>query len=339
MNDTENILAIVIPAFRLEFFKTALDSIANQTNKRFTVYIGDDNSPENLKEVVDEYLDKININYKKFEINLGSKDLVDQWARCVKLINNEQWIWLFSDDDIADETCVEEFYKTLLNVEEEFDVYRFNTRCIDAYGNVTYESKESPRIENAMSLALNILLGNRGNSMPDHVFKVAKYQELNGFVNFIQGQASDWATSIKYAHSGNGLYTIPGPKISWRYSGKNISSLASKNKNRLIYGHLQFIEWIVNKFTLTDEDKYRIKINDIIDASKINFKNIILTHYKGIPIREILNISKIISRIYKDSFVKSLWFCLEINYTLKTQKYQWKEKYYSIRQRILNRLK
>ena len=39
-------LAIVIPYFKLTFFEATLQSLANQTDKRFKVYIGDDASPE-----------------------------------------------------------------------------------------------------------------------------------------------------------------------------------------------------------------------------------------------------------------------------------------------------
>lgn len=39
-------LAIVIPYYKLTFFEETLQSLANQSDKRFKVYIGDDASPE-----------------------------------------------------------------------------------------------------------------------------------------------------------------------------------------------------------------------------------------------------------------------------------------------------
>jgi len=56
----QNNLAIVIPAYKSTFLAAALDSIAAQTCKDFTLYIGDDCSPNNLGEIVDRYMDKIN---------------------------------------------------------------------------------------------------------------------------------------------------------------------------------------------------------------------------------------------------------------------------------------
>ena len=43
--------------------------------RSFTVYIGDDASPQNLKEIVSDYADKMNIVYRRFDTNLGGVDL------------------------------------------------------------------------------------------------------------------------------------------------------------------------------------------------------------------------------------------------------------------------
>ena len=45
-------LAIVIPAYKRDFLAETLQSLVNQTNQHFHLYIGDDHSPYNLKEVV-----------------------------------------------------------------------------------------------------------------------------------------------------------------------------------------------------------------------------------------------------------------------------------------------
>lgn len=39
-------LAIIIPYYKLAFFEENLQSLSNQTDQRFKVYIGDDASPE-----------------------------------------------------------------------------------------------------------------------------------------------------------------------------------------------------------------------------------------------------------------------------------------------------
>ena len=108
-----------------------MDSIASQTCKDFTLYIGDDCSPNNIGEIVDKYEDKINIIYKRFDTNLGGKDLVAQWERCIDMTQNEEWIWLFSDDDMMDKNCVEEFYKTIED-NKDCDIFHFDINVINS---------------------------------------------------------------------------------------------------------------------------------------------------------------------------------------------------------------
>ena len=66
-------LAIVIPYYKKLFFKQTLDSLVNQTNKNFRVYIGNDNSPEDPSSIIEEYKSKLNLIYKSFNNNLGKK--------------------------------------------------------------------------------------------------------------------------------------------------------------------------------------------------------------------------------------------------------------------------
>lgn len=313
-------LAIIIPAYKEEYLEKAINSICTQTNKNFNLYVADDFGPSSIKKVCDTFKNEINLIYHRFEQNLGNKDLVAQWERCVNLIGEEKWIWLFSDDDLADKDCVEKFYNTLEITNSFYDVYRFNTSIIDSNDNFIAQAEFSPEVENPMSLALNILKWKRGNSMPDHIFKKKKYIELGGFINFIQAQASDWATSINFAYP-KGLYTISGPKVNWRRSGKNISSTAAKNRSSLIFGHLQFISWVNLKFKEIDEIRYNIRLNEICIESKSNLAMVFKSHYKGIPWNKFLKITFIISKIFKFSMLKSLMFCLKINYVVFRTKY------------------
>lgn len=48
-------LAIVISAYKPDFLDQTLSSLAKQTDKRFSVYIGNDASPFNLDSMVLKY--------------------------------------------------------------------------------------------------------------------------------------------------------------------------------------------------------------------------------------------------------------------------------------------
>ncbi|MEJ7737943.1 MAG: glycosyltransferase [Chitinophagaceae bacterium] len=318
-------LAVVIPAYKVQFFDKALLSLSRQTNKNFTVYVGDDCSPGAIKAVCDKYNNLLSLHYHRFPSNLGGKDLVGQWERCAALMNGEKWLWLFSDDDIAEDQCVEYFYEALKKTNEGHDVYRFNTSVINEQDVDWAGADVSPEFENAMSLAKNILMGNRGNSMPDHIFRHSKYKELGGFINFDFAQAADWATSINFAYD-HGLYTIAGPKVKWRWSGQNVSSLAQANKKQMIGGHIQFLEWINKRFTRSDETRCQVTLEEIREASLHNLNVIITTHYKGIPYASLLSIAAKIARIYDFSFWKAIKLCVAINYRMDSPQFKHRVK-------------
>ena len=106
-------LAIIIPAYKATFLSAALESIAAQICKDFTLYVGDDCSPEPIGDIVEQYRDRIELVYLRFNTNLGGKDLVAQWERCIAMSQDEPYIWLFSDDDVMEPSCVELLLKTI----------------------------------------------------------------------------------------------------------------------------------------------------------------------------------------------------------------------------------
>ena len=106
----KNKLAIIIPAYKACFFREVLDSIVRQSNRDFTVYIGDDASPDDLESIVSDYKDKLDIFYFRFEQNWGGRDLVAHWERCIEL-SDEPLVWLFSDDDLMPPDAVERVIK------------------------------------------------------------------------------------------------------------------------------------------------------------------------------------------------------------------------------------
>lgn len=73
-----NNLAIVIPAYKDAYLDKTLNSLSQQTDKNFVVYIGDDNSPYELEKIVNKYLEKLNITYRRFDTNSGGTNLVRQ---------------------------------------------------------------------------------------------------------------------------------------------------------------------------------------------------------------------------------------------------------------------
>lgn len=227
-------LAIVMPVYKGVFFEETLRSIASQTDKRFTVYIGDDCSPDNLYDIVKLFRGEIDIVYDKFQENLGGRDLVGHWARCIAMTRGEEWIWLFSDDDLMDKDCVKSFYETLeLNIGEEY-LYHFNVRVIDESGDIIRENNKFPEMLSNVDFFKKRATNMIASFVVEYIFSRKVYTNMGGFERFDLAWGSDHATWIKFS-SQCGIVTIGGGEVSWRQSDHNISpntrdALLSKRK-------------------------------------------------------------------------------------------------------------
>ncbi len=306
MNNVE--LAIIIPAYKAKYFRESIESLRKQTRKDFNIYIGDDNSPDNLKSIIDEFND-LPIVYHRYSDNLGSKDLVGQWNRCVELSKSEKWIWLFSDDDIMDSNCVEKFYeiKKICHV----DVFRFNTTVIDGNGKSGKPSAIGPDYESSESMAYHILIGKRGNTMPDHIFSRKVYESNGGFVNTDFGQSADWATSILFSKE-NGIQIIPDAILYWRRSDVNITKNAYKNRDKTIKGYFQFIKWLVKHFQYLRYNNSEISYDQMLKALRANFLMVVTNHYRGLSMKHINETIWLMRRALELSWIQCALYIFKI---------------------------
>lgn len=220
-------LAIIIPAYKNTFLEKVLISLKNQTNQCFTVYIGIDKSPYDLESIIQQYSNDLKIVTHRFDDNLGGQDLVAQWERCIALSKEENWIWLFSDDDELDPNCVEEFYNT--KEKTSANLYRFDTCRIDNESHAYDPPTEHPLLETGYEFILKRLSGESFSFVVEYIFSRQIYDQKNGFINFPLAWASDDATWFKFADNTN-IVKIPNAHVYWRYSGINISSMNNNKK-------------------------------------------------------------------------------------------------------------
>jgi len=238
-------LSIVIPAYKTKYLDAALFSIASQTNKNFQVYVCDDGSEEDIKSITDKYSDKINIQYHRFPDNAGGRDLVKHWNRSVELANDD-WVWLFSDDDIMSPKCVQAFYDALNITNGQHNVYRFNIEMIDAAGGIICVKDPHPEQETGFEFLKRRLQSKSLSAAVEYIFKREVFEKNNGFINFPLAFCSDDASWIQFA--GNApIFTIQSEKVYWRSSNINISSLKGFQHQK-VEALLGYSIWIKNKF-------------------------------------------------------------------------------------------
>ena len=219
-------LAVVIPAYKRKFLEKALASLAAQSDRSFVVYIGDDNTPEGLEAIAKEWANRINLHYVRFPQNLGERDLVAQWNRCVGL-TTEAWVWLFSDDDEAEEGCVKA-WRAAAALHPGADLFHFNVSQIDANSAITQTFPAFPSVMTAAEFVRGRLNRTISSFAPEYLFRRAAWDAIGGFVPFPLAWCSDDATWVSLAVRA-GIFTIPGPKVRWRLSSLNISAVATRH--------------------------------------------------------------------------------------------------------------
>ena len=273
-------LAIVIPVYKHLYFNDVLDSIANQTCKDFTLYIGNDASTHEIDTIVKKYCNKIDIVYKYFEYNLGKNNLVGQWERCIDLSNGEPYIWLFSDDDIMSPNCVEEFIKLPDEIKNNYLIH-YDIATINEIESTTKKQREFPTHLSAKEyldekLCLN---GHKGlvSYVVEFIFSRDIYNQMGKFEKFDLAWGADFITWLKFSSVCSGIYTIKNRNalVYWRRSLENITP--NKSHSILIRKLKSQIEYItfIKKWLKEHNYKFTFKYaKNIFGTIKRNLKTI-----------------------------------------------------------------
>ena len=236
-------LAIIIPAYKATFLPAALDSLAAQTCKAFTLYVGDDCSPEPIGGIVEQYRDNIELVFQRFDSNLGGKDLVAHWERCIAMSIDESYIWLFSDDDIMEANCVEQLLKTIDETKGAYDLYHLGSYRIDENGKIELLRKPYPSVFSSYDFYKGKMLGKYDSYVVENVFSRSIYEQSGGFKNFDLAWGSDVATWCIFCND-KGMCSVPGALIGWRRSSQTITPKRTRETSeRKLMADCAFLCW------------------------------------------------------------------------------------------------
>ena len=235
-------LAIVIPAYKLKFFELTLASIAAQTDRRFKIYVGDDGSPEDLRAVCDRWANRLDLQYVRFERNLGATNLVGQWHRCIDL-SIEPWVWLFGDDDVMPPDAVATVLPRLLAASPADCLFHFDVELIDAAGLPIRAVPSFPAWLSSRKFALARMHSTLASYAPEYVFSRMAFERAGRFQTFPRAWCADDAMWVALAAHG-GIQSFARPRVQWRYSGSNISSRHDSDRSEKVLAAAQFIRWL-----------------------------------------------------------------------------------------------
>lgn len=235
-------IAIVIPAIKSKFLKATLESIFLQTSQAFHIYIGDDASTDDLFSIVSLFPQE-KITYHRFSENLGALDLVAHWKRCLAMIQQESWVWLFSDDDYMDPMCIESFLRESSRGQQK-NFYRFNTKKIDSKGNLLRQN-----ILPKSSDLSHFLQEKLSYNIETYIVECIFHRDLIDLFNKLPHTPLGWCFDDLfwfYLVCISPIHTIEGSFVHWRSSDINISGRLDdpKSASKKLEACLIFVETV-----------------------------------------------------------------------------------------------
>jgi glycosyltransferase involved in cell wall biosynthesis len=279
-------LAIVIPYYKLTFFEETLQSLANQTDKRFKVYIGDDTSPENPANLLDKYQEKFDFVYHRFESNLGGISLTQQWERCIALTADEDWIMILGDDDFLGGNVVQQFYLQLPKFQLKTNVVRFASQLVYEINNSKSKIHTHPVWERATDAFYRKFRRTTMSSLSEYAFAKKAY-ERHGFYHYPLAWNSDDRAWLDFSEDKL-IYSINEAIVHPRMSAINITgkkdNLELKNQSTADFYHFliqkklkEFTKYervkIIRKYYFELKKVKTLTINDKLFIFKLYIKN------------------------------------------------------------------
>ena len=268
-------LTIIIPYYKLTFFDATLQSLAQQKDKRFNVYIGDDASPENPELLLEKYKGQFNFCYHRFDTNLGSISLTKQWDRCIALSGKEEWLMILGDDDVLGKNVVEALYANYDTFKGASNVIRFSSATLFEDTNTVSPVYKQPVWENAYNSYYRRLTLETRSSLSEYIFTRNSYETF-GFETYPLASHSDDRAWLDFSDRLP-VFSINEAVVYVRMSRLNISGRTDNTEAKL-EAQLLFYYFLVHKkrhhFSKKQKEVIFLKYEKIIFYQK----NIILKH-------------------------------------------------------------
>ena len=218
--------SFVLPAYKSDYLQDAIESILQQTFNDFELIIVDDASPYNLESIVKQYNDQ-RIVFHRNEVNIGGKNLVMNWNKCIKYAKGEYLI-LAADDDIYSPFFLQQV-EARIEEYPDVDIIRSRVNRIDSKGTITdIEQVYKPY----MPFSEFVFYWSKGviNCIANYVFKKKSLLNTGGFVDMPCAWFSDDITVVNM--SINGIATTEDALFYFRTSDKSVSWTFDKNTIR-----------------------------------------------------------------------------------------------------------
>jgi glycosyltransferase involved in cell wall biosynthesis len=213
-------VTIAIPAYKATYLEAAIQSAINQTYRDIEVVVVNDKSPNDITSIVKSFDDE-RIRYFINEENIGGKDLVAQWNKCLSYARGE-FFCLLCDDDLYTPSFVEEMI-ALSEKHPLADVFRGRVKMISGDGKLADIFTSSPEYEATYDYMWQKWKGTRRQTVSEFMIRTSRARAVGGYYSLPRGWGSD-SLSVFLFSMANGIVSTNKILVSFRQSGQNISS-------------------------------------------------------------------------------------------------------------------
>ena len=217
--------SIIIPAYKINYLKEAIESVVNQTFEDFELLIFDDCSPHDIKSLANEYLADKRVRYFRNKSNYGAERIVDNWNNALSYCKGEYVICMGDDDRLTPNSL--EIYADLISKYPEISVFHGQTEVIDENGNITEYLEPRFEKESVWQLIYYRWAGlGRQQFVGDFCYNRETLTKDGGFYNLPLAWGSDDITAC-IAASKNGIANSQDICFQYRKNRHTISNSAN----------------------------------------------------------------------------------------------------------------
>lgn len=171
--------SIIIPAYKSQYLREAIESVIQQTYSDWELIIVDDCSPENLSTLARSYLSDARVRYYRNEQNCGAVNVVDNWNRCLSYCTADYVICMGDDDRLL--PCCLDVYRTLIEKYPDLNVYHTRTEIINDNSDVVDLQEPRPEWESALSLVWNRWASRNKQYIGDFCYSSSFLNAIGGY--------------------------------------------------------------------------------------------------------------------------------------------------------------
>lgn len=213
-------ISVVLPAYKAKYLRASINSILGQSFSDFELIIVNDASPEDLTDIVSSF-DDPRIRYYINNVNIGGRDLVENWNQCIKYAIGE-FIVLASDDDIYHP----DFLKRMVAMAQKYpsvDLFHCRVAVIDDQSTPIFWGASIAEYESDIDFIYQRAITRRTQLVSDFMIRKEALYRINGFVKYPKAWYSDEMTMYLIARN-KGAVCAQETLFYWRSSLVNISS-------------------------------------------------------------------------------------------------------------------